>query len=125
MRDFQARRRIKRITFSWFTLSVLLIVNIFLVRANYLLYEKERYTLANETQAQKEYDDAVSRQKSLNAEVARLNTSEGIDLELRRKFQVVKPGEETVVIVSSAATTSELLPEKTSLWQNVTHWFGW
>ena len=125
MKDFQAKRKVKRAIFSWPVVVLLVGVNLLLLKSNVQLYGKERYTADNEAQAQKEYRDVVSRQNSLTADVARLSTSEGVDLELRRKYQVVKPGEETVVIVTSAvATTSEKLEEKPGMWENPLHWLG-
>ncbi|MFA6006301.1 MAG: hypothetical protein WC764_01070 [Candidatus Paceibacterota bacterium] len=125
MRDFQAKRQIKRILYSKVTIGALVVLNLLILKSDIQLYGKERYTASNEAQARQEYNDILAREKSLSADVARLSTSEGVDLELRRKFSVVKPGEEAVVIVKTAATaTPEKLEQKSSFWQNVTSFFG-
>jgi len=125
MRDFQAKRNFKRILHSWPVIVVLVLLNLLLFKSNVQLYGKERYTANNEALAKKEYDDVVAREKTLSADIARLSSSEGVDLELRRKFQVVKPGEEAVVIVTKVSTsTKPELEEKATFWQNVTGFFG-
>ena len=125
MRDFQAKRKLKRVLFAWPAIVVLVLLNLLLVRANLELYGKERYAAKNEAQAEKEYNDVAGRENSLTADVSRLSSPEGVDLELRRKFQVVQPGEETVVIVASSSTTPEpKLEQKPGMWENLMHWFG-
>lgn len=99
---------------------LLIVLNLLLFRSNIQLYGKESYTAKNEALAKKEYDDVVAREKALSSDITRLSSSEGIDLELRRKFQVVKPGEEAVVIVATPATsTKPELEEKPGFWQNI------
>jgi len=125
MRDFQAKRKIKRVLYSWITVSTLVVLNVLLLKSNIELFGKERYTAKNSAEAKKVYIDTVVRKEALAADVARLGTHEGVDLELRRKFQVVKPGEETVIIVTNSTTsTSTPLEQKPSFWQTVVGFFG-
>lgn len=126
MKDFQAKRKKKRLLYSWWTVAVLALLNIFIVKANWQLYGKERYTHKNMIEAKKEAEDLEKRELELQASVSNLRSAEGIDLELRRKFQVVKPGESVVVIVPPGAATSapDTLEEKPSLWQNFVGFFG-
>ena len=104
---------------------MLVLLNLWILKSDVDLYQKERYTGRNAVLAEKEYTDLIVRKAELSANVARLSTPEGVDLELRRKFQVAKPGEVTLIIVPTIATATPPLPEKPTLWQNVMHWFSW
>ena len=125
MRDFQAKRKFKKVLHSWWVITALVLLNILLLKANFQLYGKERYSANNNDLSQKEYSDATLREKTLSVDIARLSTAEGVDLELRRKFRVAKPGEETVVIIPTVATgTKQELEKKPNFWQNVARFFG-
>ncbi len=53
----------------------------------------------NKTKAEEALGALLSRRDFLNAEVTRLSTEKGIEIEIRKKFRVAKPGEELVVII--------------------------
>ena len=46
-----------------------------------------------------EINELSARKDKLEANINRLNTEAGIEEELRRKFQIKKPGEEFIVII--------------------------
>jgi len=127
VKDFQAKRNVKRLIYSWWTIAILVIINSLLIRSNLSLWSKVRYTAKNEARAEKEYNDVLARHMVLTADIQRLNSPEGVDLELRRKYQMVKPGEQTVVIVGEIASSSNSryeLEEKTGIWENLLRWLG-
>jgi cell division protein FtsB len=63
------------------------------------LIAKERETIKNKDEEQSRIDDLQSRQTELTSDIAKLSTDEGKEESIRDKFQVVKPGENMVVIV--------------------------
>jgi cell division protein FtsB len=63
------------------------------------LIAKERETTKNKISELNKIDDLQKRDDTLSANIAKLKTSEGIEESIRDKFQVVKPGEQMVVIV--------------------------
>lgn len=86
----------------WHSPLALIIILLVLVIFSYNmigLIGKERETTKNKLSELNKLEDLRKREASLNKEIDRLNTSEGIEESVREKFQVVKPGEKMVVIV--------------------------
>ena len=60
----------------------------------------------------------------LSSEIERLKTKDGIEEEIRNKFNVVKPGEHLVVIVDDASTSkNETTKQNTGWWGSFLGWF--
>ena len=124
MIDFQQKRQIRKIFYSRITLVVLLIVVVFMVKQVYDIYEKEVVSKNNLDLVVKKYDGLKSREKMLSSEIDKLKTKEGLEGEIRDKFDVEKPGEQTVVIVDNADTKqSTSTSENKSVWQSIIGWF--
>ena len=103
MREFQDRRRTKKLLPSRYALAVLIVIILLLSRGVwgiYVKYEKSR-VLAEKSQA----DLAVlqSRQDTLTKSINALNTEEGREKELRDRFGVVKQGEKMIILVDDTA----------------------
>ena len=103
MREFQDRRRTKKLLHSRYALAVLIVIILLLSRGVwgiYVKYEKSR-VLAEKSQA----DLAVlqSRQDTLTKSINALNTEEGREKELRDRFGVVKQGEKMIILVDDTA----------------------
>ncbi|MBA3550684.1 septum formation initiator family protein [Patescibacteria group bacterium] len=116
MREFQEKKKFKKILYSKGMVITLLILIIFFARATYGVYQKQEESSANTFRAAGELKRLVDRQTLLDSELARLSTDEGIEEEIRAKYGVSKPGEEVLIIVDpDKATTTEILEEE-SLW---------
>jgi len=122
MQKFQAHRRARRIIYSWPSLVILFVIMLVLAKATWGAYGK--YTLARDNLAdvRREHDSLEGRKETLSREIARLKTQEGVEEQIRRNFQVAKPGEDLVVVTdtptSTLATTSA---EKQPFWKS---WLG-
>ena len=124
MIDFQQKRQIRKIFYSRVTLVLLLIIVVFMVKQVYDIYEKEVVSKNNLDLVVKKYDGLKSREKMLSSEIDKLKTKEGLEEEIRDKFDVEKPGEQTVVIVDSVDTRqSTSTIQNTGFWQGVIDWF--
>lgn len=99
MREFQRKRKMRRLLYSRFTLLVLLIVLAFLVKASWGAYRRDRENRANLLSAQTELAALQARHSTLEEKLTRLKSPEGIEAEIREQFQVAKPGEKMVVVV--------------------------
>ena len=64
-----------------------------------------------------------ARDKMLSAEIERLKTETGVEQEIREKFNLVKEGEEVIVVVDkdTEADSSSGVTE-ISFWQRVLDW---
>lgn len=114
------KRSYRRILFSWGALAITLIVTFLGVRGVFEMYSKESLSRDRLIAAQKEQEDFRLRHASLSQAVSFLETDEGVESELRKKYRVVKPGEEVVLIVNDVPNEQDL-PE-----QNVIHknWYS-
>ena len=99
MQKFKEKRRLRQFFYSKGTILLLVIVLFFLGRAVISAHQKFSLTQRNETAAMREYEELRERKEILKHDVERLNTERGLEEELRKKFNIAKPGEEVINIV--------------------------
>ena len=112
----QDRKRWTKLLNSPFVAILLLAVVIILGRGVYGVYKKDSLARINANEARGRLDELEARKSALDAEVKRLSTDRGVEEELRKKFQVVKPGENMVIIVDrNTAKSPEVVKEESWL----------
>lgn len=122
--DFQQKRMVKIIMYSKLTLFILFILVIAFSRAVWNIYQKERFSRENLTSVENEYRELSSRKEYLEGQIQKLNTSEGIEGEIRNKFSVGKEGEISVLVVDSSSSDEKTSETKNdSLWQRFLGFF--
>lgn len=112
MREFQDKRKFRRVLYSKVTLAILLVLIALLSRATWNVYLKAGESRRNSELSQKEYDVLKTRHDFLKAQIESLNTPEGREKEIRQNFQVSKTGEQIVVIVESTSTVNTHVEEQ-------------
>ncbi|MES2986215.1 MAG: septum formation initiator family protein [Patescibacteria group bacterium] len=105
MREFQARKKQyanwqKIIHSKWF-LIVLCVLVFFLSRGLLRMYGKYREVRHNFDTLHADMDHLQNREKELNRNIRRINGVEGRDYEIRKKLDVVKPGEKVLYIMDT------------------------
>jgi len=123
MREYQAKRRFRKLLYSKATVAVLVILTLFFAQATYGVFKKQRESAANVIAAQKRLDKVVEREAALNADINKLKTDEGIEEEIRSKFSVSKPGEEVIIIVDKEVQEQQATTTKPSFWQKIKGFF--
>jgi len=123
MFDFQQKRQIKKVIYSRITIFVFLIIVIFLGKATYDIYTREQLSQSNYDSIKKEYDDLQSREAARTSEIARLNTGEGVEAEIRDRFSVAKPGEEVITVIDNDGTSTSQHVTNDGWWQKFTNLF--
>jgi cell division protein FtsB len=117
MREFQHKKRLRRILYSKAAIIVLTFFLLVLANATWGVYKKQEASAANTVQAKNSLKKLKDRESVLTAELSRLDTEEGVEEEIRAKYGVSKPGEELLVIVDDKnASTTEKQPEQS--WWN-------
>lgn len=109
MREYQTKKKIKRRIFSKISIGFLAIMLFFLIKATYNVYQKNVESQANLARVNSSLEETEQRYESLKKENERLGTNEGVEEEIRHKFQVSKEGEKVIVVIddeSQKATTS-------------------
>jgi len=117
MIDFQQKRQFKKIMYSKVSFVIVFILVIFLAKANYNIYQKSKLSSDNYAGVKRDYDGLKARKEMLESEINRLKTDNGIEEEIRSKFNVAKPGE-TVVVVINNSTSTDTNNQNKGFWSN-------
>jgi cell division protein FtsB len=109
MREFRARQDrnewfIKIIHSKWF-LVVLAIALFFVVRGTIRVYRN--YSVASEDldKVKEDIQTLQKRNAELDVSLEHLQTEEGKDYEIRKKLDVVKPGERVIQVIDESENT--------------------
>ena len=101
------------------TIVGLFIITIFLAKGAYSLLLTERKSAEKAEALALKVNSLTEREMFLKAEIARLHTEDGIEEEIKSKYNVAKPGELVALIVDTrdrATTTEEEIPWWKRLW---------
>ena len=124
MFDYQQKKKIRKVIYSKITLVILFIFIIILIKANYGIFKKERLSNENYNIVKDDFDSLKNRKSILESEIQRMKTEEGIEEEIRSKFDVSKPGEVVVNIIDdNKSTTTNNKDGKVGFWSKVIGWF--
>lgn len=121
---FRKRKTIGEMARTPVVLALLFFVALFLLAQAWDLFGRARGAHDAATEAQAEYDALSARKADLQQKIAHIGTPEGVDVELREKFGVVKDGEEVVVVVPEGSSTQTGVDEKAGLWYKFLGLFG-
>lgn len=99
MRELQQKQRFKRKIYSLPSLVILLILVGFSVRGTWEILDKKRESEQYVRELKAESEDLALRQKNLESDINYLETEEGIDEEIKERFNVSRAGEQVVIIV--------------------------
>ena len=100
---------------------------VLLARATIGVYHKEAESHRNLAAVSAEFKMLQERHEVLKRETNKLNTQEGIEQEIRKKFQVAKPGESLLVVVDKPLPPSAEKDEAgffSKMWSNVSGVFN-
>ena len=119
MLEFQEKKKLRNILYSKVTLIAIFVILVFVARATFSVYYKQKVSGENLSKAREEIAELEKREKMLNSEIDRLKTDKGTEEEIRKKFMVGKAGEQVIVIVDDNKTNkngADASDEKKSAW---------
>ncbi|GMQ95106.1 MAG: hypothetical protein BMS9Abin13_216 [Patescibacteria group bacterium] len=128
MLEFQEKKKIRRLIYSNTTIVFLVLILIFSLHAVWKVYKKAIIPYANKSAASRTLTELKAREADLTERIEWLKTNQGIEMEIREKFGVVREGEEVVVIVDSSANKEENNGKGAVVmgaWQKLLELFGW
>ena len=99
MLEFQEKKKLRNILNSKVTLVAIFVILVFVARATFSIYHKQKVSGENLSKVREEIAELEKREKMLNSEIDRLKTDKGTEEEIRKKFMVGKAGEEVIIIV--------------------------
>ena len=124
MYEFREKKKLRKILYSNGTLIALLVVFVVLAKGTWNIYMKEREAELSRVDTDNQVASLTSRQAFLENEVAKLKTENGIEREIREKYDVAKPGEQVFVIVKSTTTSETTDMPQQSFSQRFGSWFS-
>jgi cytoskeletal protein RodZ len=126
MREFQDKRKVRRVLYSKTVLVVLFILIVLLFRGTWNVYVKAKESKHQSEISKQELATVQARHNFLNKEIEHLDTAIGKEDEIRQNFQVAKEGEEIAVIVEATSTVNTEVEEQGALkkvWNKFIHIF--
>ena len=121
MREFQGRRKAKKMVYSKPVLLLLMVVIFLLGRAVWAMYERDQFTRSERAKIELTLKDLTDRKAMLADTLDALNTTEGQEQAMRDKFSVVSPDEYMVTVVNKEKTPEPVATTTKHWWQG---WFN-
>jgi cell division protein FtsB len=106
MAEFEERKKFWRIFYSPLVFIILLVAFLFMARALWRVYTHERVSTQDRNRLENELATVSVRATVLKNQVEALQTPQGVEDEIRSKFNVTKVGEGVAVIVNGTNTMS-------------------
>jgi len=129
MREFQEKRKFKKIIYSGWLQIFLGIVLLALIFPTVKVYKKSRISADKAEEIKKEMAKLEKRNAELAAEAARLESESGREGEIRKRFDVAKPGEKILVIVDKTSEDVKINGAENNvgffsrIWRWTKNWF--
>lgn len=99
MKEFQHDNKHKKRGYSKWVLFLLFVLIIVAGRGLVSIYAKQMTSSEEMRLVEAKKAELEERHRSLTDKVSELNTTEGIEKEIRSKFDVVRPGEGVILVV--------------------------
>jgi len=114
------RKKYERIIYSRPVVLLLIILLVVLSRAVIGVYEKAQSTEENLVEAEIELEKLDERGDLLEARLESLGTEKGVEAEIREKFNVVRDGENVIMLLEPEEIDSNIGKEtKKSFWERI------
>ena len=122
MLEFYQKRSWRTILHSRVALGLALLLCLGMAHIVYERYTIQEEMIGKEAEAQAKLNVLEARKSDLEKKVQYLSNDRGIEAEMRRNFDVARPGEQVVIIVDKeASTTDQPLPKMQT--EDVPHWY--
>ena len=129
MREFQEKRKFKKIVYSVWLQAILGIIFLTLVFSAVKVYKKSRISVQKFQEIKEEMAGLEKRNAELAAKAARLESESGREGEIRKRFDVAKPGEKIIVIVDKNSEDVKINGAEnkggffSGIWRWIKNWF--
>ncbi|MFA5987519.1 MAG: hypothetical protein WC797_02630 [Candidatus Paceibacterota bacterium] len=124
MTGFQGRSIYRRVANSTLSIVVLVVLAVLVSRSLWDIYLKSRVSGEKQAETEKKLNDLLARKAELEYDIGRLSTPLGVEQELRSKYNVVKPGEEAIVIDNKSLKVEAGISNDEGIWDRFVNWLG-
>jgi cell division protein FtsB len=114
MRELREKQQMKRRLYSWPSLILLIFITVLFLRGTYVVFQKKAESAAYVTSLSQKEEDLQKQQTELSANIEGLKTEEGLEKEVKAKYNVAKDGEHVVILVDENGNASDTEPENDS-----------
>lgn len=122
MRELENRQKFRRRLYSMPALAALLVMTVLLVKGAYTMVLTERESAEGAEFLALEVASLSAREAVLGEAIEKLNTEDGIEEEIKSKYNVAREGEYVAVIVDRPERGATTTQEKKSWWKRA--WAG-
>jgi len=112
MFDFQQKRRLKLVLESRITWTIILVLGVGVAIGAYDRYLIARDMAERRAEVERELQMVEKRRAELEAEVQYLTNERGIEAEMRRQFDIARPGEQVIIILDDAPEVNPEIEEE-------------
>lgn len=124
MLDFQQKRKVRSFMYSRTTLVILFLILVLVVHSTWRVYQKKGVSEDLKNISVQYVEDLRNRNDELKTKIDRLETTSGIEEEIRSRFSVVKDKENMVVVVPNVEEAVSTTTKPTSFWRKIINFFG-
>ncbi len=108
MLEYQRKQQVRNILYSKASIVVLAILLAMFAKGAWGFYGKMEASAEARDNASRELNNLTERKDNVNKEIMRLRTKEGMETEIRGKFNVAMPGEEVIILVKGEEVPQEI-----------------
>jgi cell division protein FtsB len=123
MLDIQQKRRFRNFIYNRATLVILMILVLLALHSTWRVYLKNRESVQMMEASYSRLSELEKRDKDLELKISKLNTTSGLEEEIRSKFSVSKNNENTVIIVREESSSSTDINTSTTFWSKIKAFF--
>ncbi len=107
MKQFQEKKKIKAKMYSKPVLIGLIVLMLLLTKGVVNIFMKYRESVVAEKIARARLAELEERKESLEADIENLQSEQGVEEELRKKYNVGNPGEKMIVVINEEGEKNE------------------
>jgi cell division protein FtsB len=105
--------------YSKTSLVVLAVLIIFMIHAVWDVYTKEKTSAADNNAIEAQLAHLQDQTQSLNGDIDKLKTNEGVESTIRQNFHMGTQGEQLVIVTDVATSTTDDGPQDTGFWDTL------
>lgn len=119
MLDIQQKRKFRSILYHRITIGILFVIVILALHSTWKVYMKKRESVMLKDASLVRLNELELRNNDLETKINKLNTTSGVEEEIRSKFSVAKEEENMVIIVREEDISSSTHTENATMWSKI------
>ena len=124
MLDFQQKRKVKSFMYNRVTVGILFVVVLYASFSTFKVYKKQKESEALRSVVEKKMYELEEKERQINTKIQALDTDQGLEREIRGKFNVAKDNENMVIILENEEASTTDIQKPMSFWQKVLDFFS-